>query len=62
MLRDGLNVASSISGASRLGRPIAVAQVAPLDLVVRGSVAVTRDGARVGKGGGWQDGRAAARP
>ncbi len=54
-LRGKLNEASSISGASRFGRPVALAQVAPLDLIVCGSVAVMRDGARVGKGGGYSD-------
>ena len=54
-LRDRASEAASISGAARFGRPVALAQVAPIDLVVCGSVAVTRDGARVGKGGGYSD-------
>jgi 5-formyltetrahydrofolate cyclo-ligase len=32
-----------------------VAQLRPVDLVVCGSVAVNREGARVGKGGGFSD-------
>jgi 5-formyltetrahydrofolate cyclo-ligase len=48
-------VASSIKGASRYGRPVALAEVAKIDLIVCGSVAVNRRGARVGKGGGYSD-------
>ncbi len=47
--------AASITGSARAGRPVAVAEVRPVDLVVCGSVAVNRDGARVGKGGGFSD-------
>jgi 5-formyltetrahydrofolate cyclo-ligase len=36
-------------------RPTAVEDVAPIDLVVCGTVAVNRDGVRVGKGGGYSD-------
>lgn len=46
---------ASIKGASRLGRPAAVADLPHLDLVVCGSVAVNRSGVRVGKGGGFSD-------
>ncbi len=54
-LRGKLHEAASITGAARFGRPVALAQVPPIDLAVCGSVAVTRDGARVGKGGGYSD-------
>ena len=47
--------AASIRGAAKWGRPIRPEHVPPIDLVVAGSVAVTRDGARVGKGGGYSD-------
>ena len=47
--------ASSIKGASRNGRPVDVADLAPVELVVTGCVAVSRDGARLGKGGGFSD-------
>jgi 5-formyltetrahydrofolate cyclo-ligase len=47
--------AASIAGSARAGRRIAVAEMQPLDLVVCGSVAVNRQGARVGKGGGFSD-------
>jgi len=47
--------AATIMGAFRHGRPIAPREMRPVDLVVCGSVAVGRDGARVGKGGGFCD-------
>jgi 5-formyltetrahydrofolate cyclo-ligase len=46
---------ASIKGAMREGRPVAVDDMERVDLVVCGSVAVNRDGARVGKGGGYSD-------
>jgi 5-formyltetrahydrofolate cyclo-ligase len=47
--------ASSIKGAGQHGRPVALQEVRKIDLVVCGSVAVNRQGARVGKGGGYSD-------
>jgi 5-formyltetrahydrofolate cyclo-ligase len=47
--------AASIAGSARVGRRIHVAELQPVDLVVCGSVAVNREGARVGKGGGFSD-------
>ena len=47
--------AASIGGASRFGEPTAVADLPHIDLVVSGSVAVDRRGARIGKGGGYAD-------
>jgi 5-formyltetrahydrofolate cyclo-ligase len=47
--------AASIRGAGKAGRPVRTADVRHLDLVVCGSVAVDRRGARVGKGGGYSD-------
>jgi 5-formyltetrahydrofolate cyclo-ligase len=47
--------ASSIKGAAQYGRPVRLDQVQKIDLVVCGSVAVNRQGARVGKGGGYSD-------
>jgi 5-formyltetrahydrofolate cyclo-ligase len=47
--------AASITGSARAGRRIRLAEVRPVDLVVCGSVAVNRQGARVGKGGGFSD-------
>jgi 5-formyltetrahydrofolate cyclo-ligase len=47
--------AASITGSARAGRRIGVAELRPVDLVVCGSVAVNRQGVRVGKGGGFSD-------
>jgi 5-formyltetrahydrofolate cyclo-ligase len=47
--------ASSIKGAFKHGRPVTVDEMQPIDLILCGSVAVRRDGARVGKGGGYSD-------
>jgi len=47
--------ASSIKGAGKYGRPITIDEIERIDLVVCGSVAVNRRGARVGKGGGYSD-------
>jgi 5-formyltetrahydrofolate cyclo-ligase len=55
--RLGKNIyaASSIKGAFEFGRQVSVKQMKAIDLIVCGSVAVRRDGARVGKGGGYSD-------
>jgi 5-formyltetrahydrofolate cyclo-ligase len=47
--------AASIGGSSKAGRPVRVEEVEHIDLVVCGTVAVSRAGARVGKGGGYSD-------
>jgi 5-formyltetrahydrofolate cyclo-ligase len=47
--------ASSISGAARSARRVALSELSPVDLVVMGSVAAGADGARLGKGGGFAD-------
>jgi 5-formyltetrahydrofolate cyclo-ligase len=47
--------AASISGASRSARRVMLEELAPVDLVVMGCVAVGEDGARLGKGGGFAD-------
>jgi 5-formyltetrahydrofolate cyclo-ligase len=47
--------AASITGSARAGRRIGVAELRPVDLVICGSVAVNRQGVRVGKGGGFSD-------
>lgn len=54
-LGDDLERAASIRGAFRYGRPVRLDEMRTIDLVVAGSVVVTRDGARVGKGGGYSD-------
>jgi 5-formyltetrahydrofolate cyclo-ligase len=48
-------LAATLAGACRWGRPIAPGEMRPIDLVIAGSVAAARDGARVGKGGGYSD-------
>jgi 5-formyltetrahydrofolate cyclo-ligase len=47
--------ASTIKGAFKAGRPVHPREMRPIDLVVCGAVAVRRDGARLGKGGGYSD-------
>jgi 5-formyltetrahydrofolate cyclo-ligase len=47
--------AASISGATRSARRVMLDELAPVDLVVLGCVAVGEDGARLGKGGGFAD-------
>ena len=54
-LADNPHKAASISGAARSARRVTVAELAPVDLVVTGCVAVGKDGARLGKGGGFAD-------
>jgi 5-formyltetrahydrofolate cyclo-ligase len=47
--------AAAKEGAARAGRKVAATELPSVDLVVCGSVAVNRQGARVGKGGGFSD-------
>jgi hypothetical protein len=47
--------AASISGAARSARQVTLDQLPEVDLVAMGSVAVSEDGARLGKGGGFAD-------
>ena len=47
--------AASSEGAARLAPTVSLDRMRPVDLVVCGSVAVNRDGARVGKGAGYSD-------
>ena len=47
--------ATTVSGISTHGTPVAPEDVSHVDLVVAGSVAVTTDGARIGKGEGYSD-------
>jgi 5-formyltetrahydrofolate cyclo-ligase len=54
-LADPPRKAATIAGASRSARRAAIGELEPVDLVVAGCVAVGRDGARLGKGGGFSD-------
>jgi 5-formyltetrahydrofolate cyclo-ligase len=54
-LGNNLYAASSIKGAFEFGKQVSVKQMKPVDLILCGSVAVRRDGARIGKGGGYSD-------
>jgi 5-formyltetrahydrofolate cyclo-ligase len=54
-LADTPRKASSIKGASASARTVAVDELDPVDLVVTGCVAVSEDGTRLGKGGGFSD-------
>jgi len=47
--------ATTIGGASKYGRPVGLSDLPKVDLIVAGSVAVSRSGARVGKGGGYSE-------
>jgi len=47
--------ASTIDGAARYGVPTALEDMAAIDLIVCGSVAVNAAGVRIGKGGGYAD-------
>jgi 5-formyltetrahydrofolate cyclo-ligase len=47
--------AASLPAACKYGRLVSPREMRPIDLVVCGSVAVSRDGTRVGKGGGYAD-------
>jgi 5-formyltetrahydrofolate cyclo-ligase len=52
---DEIDDATTVSGISEYGTPTAPEAVAHVDLIVAGSVGVTTDGARIGKGEGYSD-------
>jgi len=52
---DRLHFASSIRGALVLGRKISLDELPEIDLAIVGSVAVARDGERIGKGEGYSE-------
>jgi 5-formyltetrahydrofolate cyclo-ligase len=55
MLTMKPRAAASIRGASKAGRAVGLDQMPRIELVVCGTVAVNRKGARIGKGGGFSD-------
>ncbi|MFB6126082.1 MAG: 5-formyltetrahydrofolate cyclo-ligase [Halolamina sp.] len=52
---DDVDEATTVSGCERHGEPVGPSAVPDVDLVVAGSVAVTGDGRRIGKGEGFSD-------
>lgn len=54
-LGSRIPLATSIRGALKYGRLVAPREMRHTDLIVCGSVAASRDGARLGKGGGFSD-------
>jgi len=48
-------MAASIKGSFKYGRFCALEELPQVDLIVAGSVAVSKDGVRVGKGGGYSE-------
>jgi len=52
---DDVDHATTIGGSAEVGVRVGPEEVEPVDLVVSGSVAVTEEGARVGKGEGYSD-------
>jgi 5-formyltetrahydrofolate cyclo-ligase len=52
---EDVDHATTVGGSSEVGVPVAPEEMPPIDLIVSGSVAVTEDGARVGKGEGYSD-------
>jgi 5-formyltetrahydrofolate cyclo-ligase len=52
---EEIDDATTVSGISEYGTPTAPGDVAHVDLIVAGSVGVTTNGARIGKGEGYSD-------
>jgi len=53
--RRFLSQAPTIRGAFKYGRPCSLEELPKVDLIVAGSVAVSQDGVRIGKGGGYSE-------
>ena len=49
------DAATTVSGSAKHGRPVGPEEVGEIDLIVTGSVAVSPDGDRIGKGEGYSD-------
>lgn len=52
---DDVDHATTIGGSSEVGEQVGPEEMAPVDLIVSGSVAANERGARVGKGEGYSD-------
>lgn len=52
---DDYDHATTINGSFDAGEQVSPAEMEPIDLIVSGSVAVTDDGDRIGKGEGYSD-------
>jgi 5-formyltetrahydrofolate cyclo-ligase len=52
---DDIDHATTIGGSSELGEQVGPEEMEPIELIVSGSVAMTEDGERVGKGEGYSD-------
>mgnify|MGYP000120861459 FL=1 len=52
---EDVDHATTVGGSADVGVPVGPDDVEPVDLIVAGSVAVTADGDRVGKGEGYSD-------
>lgn len=53
--KDRLRLASTIRGAFMLGKKVSLDKLPMIDLAVVGSVAVAKDGGRIGKGEGYSE-------
>lgn len=52
---SNISKAATIKGAFRIGTQVYPDEMDNIDVIVTGSVAVTKDGAKLGKGGGFSD-------
>ena len=52
---DDIDHATTIGGSSELGEQVGSEEIEPVELIISGSVAMTEDGERVGKGEGYSD-------
>lgn len=52
---EDIDHATTIGGSAEVGEQVGPEEMEPVDLIVAGSVAVDKDGARIGKGEGYSD-------
>jgi 5-formyltetrahydrofolate cyclo-ligase len=52
---DDIDHATTIGGSAEVGEQVGPAEMPPVDLIVAGSVAVSENGDRIGKGEGYSD-------